>query len=433
MSPPKRRTGVKAAYATLGCKVSQYETQAMRTAMEERGFETVPFSSAADVYVINSCTVTSTGDKKSRQMVHRARRTNPDAAVVLCGCFPQASPEKAEEEKCADIICGTADRLKLPDMVEKFLSERERIVRVKKDIRHEAYEPMRVDRLDEHTRAYIKIEDGCDRFCSYCLVPFARGNVRSRPIDDIKREAAELFKNGYLEAVLIGINLSAYSWDGHDLADAVQAAADSGIPRIRLGSLEPDLLTEKMLSQLAGIPGFCRQFHISLQSGSDSVLRRMNRKYSSEEYAALTEKIRVLMPDAAITTDIMVGFPGETEEEFRETAAFAEKIGFASAHIFVYSPRPGTAAASMAGRVPPEIGKRRSRKLSETVEKSAERRRKWLVGRFATVLALDFDGENTLCIAGDGTETLVKGKQNGILYVKYTEEKGGNMVAERTE
>jgi len=410
---------MKAAYVTLGCKVSQYETQAIRTLMEKEGYQTVPFTEKADVYLINSCTVTATGDKKSRQMTHRAKRQNPQAVVVLCGCYPQALPDEAAKTKEADIVLGTCDRKEIPALVRRFLETKERIVSVKRDNRHESYEELCVDRLDEHTRAFVKIEDGCDRFCTYCMVPFARGNIRSRALPAVRDEIRRLTANGYREIVLTGINLSAYGRDeGNNLADAVVAAAESGALRVRLGSLEPDLLTDAFIARLAALPQLCRQFHLSLQSGSEGVLRRMNRHYTPAEYADLVRRLRAAMPDCRITTDIMVGFPGETDEEFAETLRFVKQIGFAAAHIFIYSPRPGTKAAAFTDFVPPEISKQRSKRLFEAVRQSAAAYRSTLSGQILSVLVLEEKNGVAVGIAKDGTEVLLKKGSTGIVTVR---------------
>ena len=421
-----------AAYITLGCKVSQYETQAIRTLMERAGFVTVPFDAAADVYIVNSCTVTATGDKKSRQMASRARRQNKDAVVVLCGCFPQASAEAAENVAAADIICGTVDRGSIPDLVNTYLKTKERIIAIRDNIRSESYENIAVSSLDEHTRAYIKIEDGCDRFCTYCLVPFARGNVRSRELSEISAEAQRLFENGYLEFVLTGINLSAYGKnDGHTLADAVDAACVNDRVRVRLGSLEPDLLTDEMIARLAANKRFCRQFHISLQSGSDGVLARMNRHYTAGEYHDLVRRLREYMPDCAITTDIMVGFPGETDREFAETLEFVKKVGFASAHIFIYSRRHGTVAAKMDGQIDPMIAKERSKALFAAVGETRKAYLHSLIGSKTELLALERDEDGkTLCVAPDGTEIYVDGAAEGFFNAEIVSA-GETVLAER--
>lgn len=416
-----------AAYMTLGCKVSQYETQAIRTLMEARGYETVPFDGVADVYIINSCTVTATGDKKSRQMTHRAKRQNPEAVVVLCGCYPQASPDAAGRVTEADIVTGTVQRGRLPHLIDTFRQTGQRIVDVKEDIRHECYEELTVDRLDEHTRAFVKIEDGCDNFCTYCMVPFARGNIRSREPEAIRAEVKRLTDNGYKEIILTGINLSAYGRKlGLTLADAVDAAAEGGALRVRLGSLEPDLLTDQMIGRLADTPAFCRQFHISLQSGSDGVLKRMGRPYTTREYAQLVARLRAAMPDCAITTDIMVAFAGETEEEFAETLAFVKEIGFASAHIFIYSRRPGTVADRLPGQVDPATGKRRSKELFAAVAETREAYLRSLEGKELEILVLEptADGTHMTAVARDGTELLLPPGQSGLVRVTARYEAG---------
>ncbi len=399
-----------AAYMTLGCKVSQYETQAIRTLLEQRGYQTVPFDGVADVYIINSCTVTSTGDKKSRQMTHRARRNNPHAVVVLCGCYPQASPQAAAKVTEADIVTGTVNRRDIPALIDAFRQRGVRQVAVKADIRKECYEELWVDGLWEHTRAFVKIQDGCDNFCTYCMVPFARGNVRSRQPSAITEEVRRLTTNGYREVVLTGINLSAYGRNcGLTLADAVDAAVQGGAMRVRLGSLEPDLLTDRMIERLSSTKEFCRQFHISLQSGSDGVLRRMGRPYTSADYRDLVTRLRKAMPDCAVTTDIMVAFAGETEEEFAETLAFVKDIGFASAHIFIYSRRPGTVADTLPGQIDGETGKKRSKALFAAVEESRQAYLSSLDGRTLEVLVLEpaSDGVHSLGLGKDGSELLL--------------------------
>ena len=416
---------MKAAACTLGCKVSQYETQAIVGLLEQDGYEIVPFTEKADVYLINSCTVTATADQKSRQMTRRAKRLNPAAVVVLCGCYPQALPADAAAVAEADVVLGTCDRSNVPAMIRRFRETGERIVDVKRDNRHEAYEELSVDRLDEHTRAFVKIEDGCDRFCTYCMVPFARGNIRSRSLVAIKSEVERLTANGYREIILTGINLSAYGRaDGRSLADAVDAAVAGGAERVRLGSLEPDLMTDDLLTRLSAEPRFCRQFHLSLQSGSDGVLRRMGRPYTAADYADLVSRLRASMPDCAITTDIMVGFAGETEEEFAETLRFVGQIGFASAHIFIYSPRPGTVAAEMPDRVLPETAKRRSKALTAAVAESRRAYLRSLDGKTLSVLALEEKADRVLGIAKDGAEVLLPKGSKGILSVTVRYENG---------
>ncbi len=371
---------------TLGCKVNQYESEAVKKRFEEVGYTAV-FGDNADVFVVNSCTVTSVGDKKTRQTVHRIRRENPDSIIVLCGCFPQASKTDIPE---ADIITGTTERLLIPSLVEEFKSTGNRIFKVKDDNRHEIFEEMQVDGLSEHTRAYLKIEDGCDRFCTYCIVPYARGNVRSRSLKNIECEAHRLYSAGYREIILVGTNLSAYGLDlGLSLPDAVNAVSNAGIPRIRFGSLEPDLLTDEMLIRLSEFPQICPQFHISLQSGCEETLKRMKRRYTAKEYADICDKIKKYFPDAVFTTDIIVGFPNESEAEFKETCEFVKKIGFCHAHIFPYSKRNGTPAAEMTGQIEPQVKKERCKKLSSIVSEIKKEWHKSHMGKTVEVLVCE--------------------------------------------
>lgn len=314
---------MKAAFYTLGCKVNQYETQAMMKQMAAAGYEVEEHAGgAADVLVVNSCTVTGESDRKLRQLLRRLRREHPEAVIVLTGCMPQAFPDKAAELADADIVLGNAQRSAVAAHVEAFLARHERLV----DIPHHAaaYERLSVDDFQGRTRAFVKIEDGCNRFCSYCIIPYARGRVRSRPLEELREEVAALAGRGFREVVLVGINLTAYGQDtGADIADAVStAAAPAGIRRVRLGSLEPDHLTDALIARLAAQPKLCPQFHISLQSGCDATLRRMNRHYTSAEYAGLCARLRAAFPGCALTTDVMVGFPGEDEDEFAQSLAF---------------------------------------------------------------------------------------------------------------
>lgn len=356
---------MRIAFYTLGCKVNQYETQILIQQFSANGFDVVEPAEDADVYVINSCTVTSAGDKKTRQMLRRFKRQNPTAKMVLTGCFPQAFPRAAEEFIEADVITGSYNRSALIDCVRQCLATGERIVRITPHQPGEKFESMKTHAFFEKTRASIKIEDGCDRYCSYCIIPTARGPVRSKPLDELKIELLELAAAGYQEVVLVGINLSMYGRDlGYGLTDAVAAACSTqGILRVRLGSVEPELITDKDIEEMATQPKLCPQFHLALQSGCDRTLARMNRHYDTKEYRRIAEKFRKEFPNAAITTDIMVGFPGETEEEFGETLEFVSTLGLAKAHIFSYSIREGTAAAAMPKQVSPEDKENRSHRL----------------------------------------------------------------------
>ncbi|MBE6758114.1 MAG: tRNA (N(6)-L-threonylcarbamoyladenosine(37)-C(2))-methylthiotransferase MtaB [Ruminococcaceae bacterium] len=385
-------------FHTLGCKVNQYETQAMRRLLEDDGFDTAEFHAgfrAAEdgVLVINSCTVTGESDRKLRQLLRRARRDNPQAVIVLCGCMPQAFPARAAALADADIVLGNAERRTLPAKLRAYLTTRERTVDIPPHTT--AYEPLSIREFQGRTRAFVKIEDGCNRFCSYCAIPYARGRVRSRALQDLKEEVEALAAAGYREVVLTGINLTAFGQDtGSSLADAVDiTAAVEGIGRVRLGSLEPDHMTPALLDRLAAQPKLCPQFHLSLQSGCDATLRRMRRHYTTAEYAALCADLRRRFSNAAITTDIMVGFPAETEEEFAATLRFAEEIGFARAHIFAYSRREGTPAAAMAEQIAAAEKAARARRLSAVCEATRARYEEALVGHTVSVLLETQDDE----------------------------------------
>ncbi len=380
---------MKIAFNTLGCKVNQYETQAMRKLMEAAGWETAEFAvgkTDADVLVINSCTVTGESDRKLRQLLRRCRRENPTALLVLTGCMPQAYPDAAAALSQADIVLGNAARRDLPDCVAEYLTHRERIVRIPPH--DKTIEPLSIDAFQGRTRAYVKIQDGCNRFCSYCIIPYARGRVRSRQPDDIHQELTRLAEAGYKEIVLVGINLTAYGQDnGLSIADAVEAACRvKGIERVRLGSLEPDFMTDDVLVRLAACDKLCPQFHVALQSGCDNTLRRMNRHYDTALFQDLCRRLRELFPACAITTDVMVGFPGETEEEFSRSLEFVQKIDFARAHVFSYSRRPGTVADCLAGQVSAPTKAARSRRLIAACEESARRYAAAYVGKQTAVL-----------------------------------------------
>ena len=356
------------AFYTLGCKVNQYETQVMREAFIKRGHTAVPTSAQFDAVVINSCTVTAESDRKTRQILNRFRKEHPEAAIALTGCMVQANVKNSDDLKNADIIIGNTDVLKVVDSVEKFLSDGGPIFKVEKHQKTERFNTPNITEFAERTRAYMKIEDGCDRFCTYCIIPTARGWVRSKPLAEIKQEAEDLAKNGFVEIVLVGINLTSYGkGEDFDICDAVSAVAQvEGIKRVRLGSLEPDHITDQMLLRFKECEKFCPQFHLSLQSGSDKTLARMNRHYDTAFYRDLVERIRKMFPDSAITTDIMVGFAGETEEEFDESLAFAKEIGFAKAHIFAYSRREGTVAYGLPNQVTNAVKSERSKRMIET-------------------------------------------------------------------
>ncbi len=377
-------------FHTLGCKVNQYETQAMMTIMRSHGFSvgelTSDVSVGHDVIVVNSCTVTGESDRKLRQLLRRYRRTFHDAILVLTGCMPQAFPEKAAALDEADIVLGNDERRSLPKHLQNFLLNGQRIVQIGEH--KKTFEPLSIDSFEGRTRAFLKIEDGCNRFCSYCIIPYARGRVRSKPLDDLQKEIAGLANNGYREVVLVGINLTAYGQDiGKTLCDAVEVAcAQDGILRVRLGSLEPDMLTDDVITRLAAQPKLCPQFHISLQSGCDQTLKRMNRRYTSAEYAHVCQKLRDAFPHCALTTDVMVGFPGETEEEFEQSFQFVKSIVFSQVHVFAYSRRPGTPADKAPDQVENHTKSLRSRHMIDMCEQSRKQYMNTFLGSEQDVL-----------------------------------------------
>ena len=352
-------------FITLGCKVNQVESEAMREALLAGGFQEAAEGQTADVVVVNSCTVTAVSDQKARQALRREKKRNPGAVAVLTGCWPQAFPQEAEDFLEADIVLGTTRRDALLSKILEYLSTKQRIVDIAPHEKGEKFEKLTISAMHGRTRAFLKIEDGCDRFCSYCIIPYARGRVRSKPLEDIKAEAALLGDHGYREVVLTGINLPAYGKDlGLHLCDAVEAAcAAPGIARVRLGSLEPEQLTPEVIARMAKQEKLCPQFHLSLQSGCDATLKRMNRHYTTAEYRQIVRNLRQAFPNCAITTDIMVGFAGETEEEFAASLAFAKEIAFAKVHVFAYSRRPGTRAYDMPGQVANKVKEDRSRQM----------------------------------------------------------------------
>ncbi len=385
---------MKAAFYTLGCKVNQYESQAMAQSLEARGFEITDHSDAADVYIINSCTVTAESDRKTRQAVRRFKKLHPESIVVLTGCMPQAFPEISGKLDEADIIIGNKSNRMLYDYIMQYINNSGRIVAVEQHESGEAFQGDTICSFRERTRASVKIEDGCNRFCSYCIIPYARGRVRSKPLDELKNEIAALEKNGFSEIVLVGINLSAYGMGtDFNIVDAVKLAASfDGIKRVRLGSLEPDHITDNIINGLAQIPKFCPQFHISLQSGCDSTLKRMNRHYNSAEYYELCRKLREAFDGTTITTDIMVGFPGETEQDFETSLEFAEKVGFEKVHVFPYSVRPGTPAAKMPDQIEKAEKERRAAKMSAACEKIRQDFLKTQIGKTLEVLVEEYHG-----------------------------------------
>lgn len=394
---------MRISFYTLGCKVNQHETGALAKLFCDNGYTLAAPGEEADVYVVNSCTVTAGGDKKSRQWLRRARRENPGAVTVLAGCYPQAFPEEAAGVVEADVVVGNTDRMGLLQAVQTALQTGERVVDIRPHTRGEAFEELPIARPLGHTRAFLKVQDGCHRQCAYCVIPRARGPVRSRARQKVLEELRALAANGYREVVFSGINLPSYGLDtGDDLAGLVEAAAGiGGIRRIRLSSLEPDLLPPDTIARLAAVNALCPQFHLSLQSGCTATLRRMRRVYTSEEYAAVCAALRTAFGGhLSLTTDVIVGFPGETEAEFAESLAFVQAMRFLKVHVFPYSPRPGTPAANFPDQIPePEKARR-----VHAMQSAADAVRAELIRG----------------MAGEQAEVLLETPLSGTLFTGYT-------------
>ena len=436
----------KAALHNLGCKVNAYETEAMQQMLETAGYEIVPFAEVADVYVINTCSVTNMADRKSRQMLHRAKKLNPEAVVVAAGCYVQTKEQEAMVDDAIDIIIGNNKKHELVSKLDEFFRDHGKIDAVL-DIndKNQEFEELYLAQPSEHTRAFIKVQDGCNQFCSYCIIPYARGRVRSRNLESVLAEVKRLAENGYQEVVLTGIHLSSYlsiaempdgSTKETSLLELIQEIHKvEGIRRIRLGSLEPKIVTEEFASELSRLEKVCPHFHLSLQSGCDATLQRMNRKYTTEEYEAGCQILRKYFEHPAITTDVIVGFPGETEEEFVQTKAFLERIHFYEMHIFQYSKRQGTRAAVMKDQVPENIKKLRSAELIELGEQMSKEFREFYLGRdeevlFEEAIVLDRMSESEL---SDGAGKYYAGyTKEYIKVVKYSEEPLDNKIVRGT-
>lgn len=396
----------KAALHNLGCKVNAYETEAMQEMLEKAGYEIVPFREGADVYIINTCTVTNIADRKSRQMLHRARKMNPDAVVVAAGCYVQAQNTRENTDPCIDIVLGNNHKKDLIKVLEEYEAEKaaqkesadaaeksdvqKNIQDIEEIGQTKEYEKLHLTKPGEHTRAYIKVQDGCNQFCTYCIIPYVRGRVRSRTVEDVLDEVRTLAGNGYQEVVLTGIHLSSYGidFDGNrHLLSLIQAVHQiEGIQRIRLGSLEPGIITDEFARALSDLPKMCPHFHLSLQSGCDDTLKRMNRRYTSEEYYEKCCILRRYFDNPALTTDVIVGFPGETEEEFQKSRDFVDKVNFYETHIFKYSRREGTRAAAMENQVSEQEKARRSAVLIELGEKKRKAYEQSFLGKEVEVL-----------------------------------------------
>ena len=391
----------KVALHNLGCKVNAYEVEAMQQLLENAGYETVPFEEGADVYVINTCTVTNIADRKSRQMLHKAKKMNPDAIVVATGCYAQADTEKLKEDTAVDLILGNNQKTQIVEALEEYEKEHAKQVQVIEINHTKEYEELSISSTAEHVRAYIKVQDGCNQFCTYCIIPFARGRVRSRKIEEVLSEVETLAAKGYKEVVLTGIHLSSYGVDfpkeeRESLLSLIQAVSRVvGISRIRLGSLEPRIITEEFLEGIVKTGKVCPHFHLSLQSGCNKTLKNMNRRYSAQEYAEKCELIRKFYPAPALTTDVIVGFPQETEEDFEESYEFVKKIHFYETHIFKYSRRHGTKAASMDGQLTEAAKAQRSDRMLELHEIRAREYEEAMIGKKMELLLeeeIEIDG-----------------------------------------
>ena len=391
----------KVALHNLGCKVNAYEVEAMQQLLEKAGYEIVPFTEGADIYLINTCTVTNIADRKSRQMLHKAKKMNPDAIVVATGCYAQADTEKLKEDTAVDLILGNNQKTQIVEALEEYEKEHAKQVQVIEINHTKEYEELSISSTAEHVRAYIKVQDGCNQFCTYCIIPFARGRVRSRKIEEVLSEVETLAAKGYKEVVLTGIHLSSYGVDfpkeeRESLLSLIQAVSRvEGISRIRLGSLEPRIITEEFLEGIVKTGKVCPHFHLSLQSGCNKTLKNMNRRYSAQEYAEKCELIRKFYPAPALTTDVIVGFPQETEEDFEESYEFVKKIHFYETHIFKYSRRHGTKAASMDGQLTEAAKAQRSDRMLELHEIRAREYEEAMIGKKMELLLeeeIEIDG-----------------------------------------
>ena len=372
---------LKAALHNLGCKVNAYETEAMAQILEKNGYEIVPFSDIADVYIVNTCSVTNMADRKSRQMLHKAKSKNKEAIVVATGCYVQTATEQIKEDLAIDIIIGNNRKKEIVNILNEYIKDKEKTHVI--DINNtDEYEDFQLSTLTEHTRAHIKIQDGCNNFCSYCIIPYARGRIRSRKLESIKEEMTNLAQNGFKEVVLTGINLGFYKDEDKTLIDVIELAqAIDGIERIRLGSVDPEIITPEFIDRLKYADKMCPHFHLSLQSGCDSVLKNMNRHYNTKEYVEKCNLIRTIYENPAITTDIIVGFPGESDEDFETTVQFAKDVGFSQIHVFKYSKRSGTVAANMPNQIDEKVKALRSEELIATGNVLTQSYRKNLIGK----------------------------------------------------
>lgn len=419
----------KVALHNLGCKVNAYEIEAMQQLLEHAGYEIVPFAPGADVYIINTCTVTNIADRKSRQMLHKAKKMNPQAVVAAAGCYVQADRERLETDEAIDLVIGNNQKQNIVELLQEYERTQREINSVININTTKEYEPLRIEKTAEHARAYIKVQDGCNQFCTYCIIPYARGRVRSRRKEEVIREVERLAAAGYKEIVLTGIHLSSYGLDfSGDEKETLLSLIEcvhhvEGITRIRLGSLEPRIVTEAFAQKIASLRKVCPHFHLSLQSGCDATLKRMNRRYDSREYAEKCRLLRSVYENPALTTDVIVGFPGETEEEFEQSYQFVKDIHFYETHVFKYSMRKGTKAASMEHQVPEQIKAVRSDKLLKLHERQAQKFEEYFLGKTVEILLEEIVQENGKEYFIGHTREYIKGavehrphmKQNDVL------------------
>ncbi len=428
------------AFYTLGCKVNQYETEAMMELFQQRGYNIVDYNARADIYIVNTCTVTSRGDAKSRALIRKAVRLNKDAIIAVVGCYPQTSPEAVISIPSVDIVAGTSERNRIVELVEDYLKNGDKIINVRDIRKDREFESLNVHKNRNRTRAYLKIEDGCDLYCTYCIVPYARGPVRSRPYEDVLSEARRLADVGFKELVITGIHISSYGRDigGVGLAGILKGINEiDGISRVRLSSLEPRLLTEDVIREMASLEKLCRYFHISLQSGSDGTLARMHRRYTSGEYREIVNNLRRYIPNVAVATDIMVGFPGETDAEFAESYDFVREMNFSHMHVFSYSPRRGTKAYGYEDQVDKKVKEKRSRAMRELARRMKDGFNRQFIGETMNVLFENDTGgglyegltDNYIRVLAKGDESI----RNTILPVKFTELCGQDVLGEIVE
>jgi len=430
------------AFYTLGCKVNQYETEAMEELFEKNGYKIVNENEVADIYVINTCTVTNLSDRKSRQFISRAKKNNKDALIAVVGCYSQVAPEEVSKIEGVDVIIGTTDRNKIVELCEKAKANKEKINIVRNIKAHKEFESIKIKDIKSKTRAYIKIQDGCNQFCSYCIIPYARGPIRSRALDDILKETKNLAEAGFKEIVLTGIHVASYGKDIKNIS-LIEVLEEVGkidkIERIRLSSIEPTLIDHEFMDRIVKIGKVCDHFHLSLQSGSPTVLKRMNRKYTPEQYKDIVNIIRQYMPNAGITTDIIVGFPGETDEEFNETYEFVKEIGFSRIHVFKYSPRRGTPAAKYEKQVDGNVKNIRSERLISLGEELMKRFNSNFIDATLSVLLEEKSKKDKDLMEGYTTNYIrVKAKKDlsligQIVDVKIKEGKDDYLVGDITD